>query len=175
MNALELHALACDCYAAFNASAPGQDSRAMQLWAEMCAKVPLQAGRWIRGKIIEQDSLPRNFGKAVYALYHDWLAANPLPQRPAACCPSCDAQIPGFFFTWSKQDGRLAQRVAKCVCNVDPAFAGLPGMDKYAARERGFFVRPHGWKRSLGEFEREVLGVGKRGAAPPAGPQLWKG
>ena len=62
MNAVEMRALVNDCCAAFNASPPS--ARSCELWAEMCARVPVRAAAFIRARILERDTLPRNFGKA---------------------------------------------------------------------------------------------------------------
>ena len=154
MTELELRTLGNDCYAAFNSVPPPPSSRAWALWAEVCANVPLAAAVWIRSRIIEGDSLPRNFGKAVLGLFREWRVSQNSVRVAGTGCPDCDQQLPGFFYAWRKKDdGRVHSALCRCRCNTDPCFDQLPAMTKQEAEARGFAVMPPAWESGPAGFE----------------------
>lgn len=158
MSEQELKILGHDCYAAFNAAPPAASSRAWALWAEMCAPVPLKAAPWIRSRILEQDSMPRNFGKAVLCLWQDWHAA----QRGSAArrdpCPDCDAALPGFFYWWRHDaSGRLYSGLFRCLCNHDSYYDPMPRRSKDQARREGYSVMPEGFQGGWAAFTARMM------------------
>lgn len=163
MNALEMRALVNDCCAAFNASPP--PARSCELWAEMCDRVPVRAAAFIRARILERETLPRNFGKAVLDLHREWQSTLPAPER-RACCPDCDPALPGFFYAWKRDaSGILHSLVFRCLCNEDPALGDMPRASKEKARREGYAVMPRGWKGGPAGFEMREFS--RRGAVPP--------
>ena len=151
MTVIEMRALVNDCCAAFSAAPP--PARSCELWAEMCERVPVRAAAFIRARILERESLPRNFGKAVLELHRDWLATLPAPER-RPCCPDCDPALPGFFYAWKRNSAGIPHScVFRCLCNEDPALGDMPRASKEKARSDGYTVMPRGWKGGPAGFE----------------------
>lgn len=157
MNYQQMRSLAGDCYAAFNALEA--KPRACELWAEMCESVAGESLTWIRGKIIAQDSLPRNFGKAVLGLYAEWRAQTGRGAREQRCCPDCDRQTPGFFASWKNDEetGRLQSYLLRCMCNQDPQWHAHKAMSKGQAQREGYTVMPAGYHGGPAAFERTTF------------------
>ena len=155
----ELTALGRDCYAAFNAVPPVSSSPAWGLWAEMCARVHIRAGAWIRSRLIEQDSMPRNFGKAVAALYREWQAEHGQGPAGRSCCPECDPRIPGYFYGWKKENGYVHSFICRCLCNDDPSLGPMPRMSREYAAAQGISALPVDYQGGPARFEREVFGL----------------
>jgi hypothetical protein len=171
MNAEELKSLGQDCYAAFNVLIPGWNSPAWKIWAEMCANVPLEAVPWIRSKIVELDSIPRNFGKAVRGYWRDWRHESGQPRETLRCCPECDRQTPGFFTVWRRDGCRVLMR---CYCNAAEEYANMPRVTRAMAgnivynQAAGlrYLVAPAG-ERFL-DFEKRMFPVSGQVADPDA-------
>lgn len=163
MNIDEIRTLGTDCYAAFNQRAPEWSSKAWTLWAEMCASVPLEASVWIRGRIIELDSMPRNFGKAVKGLAADWRSAHGKHRETIVPCPECDTKTPGFFTVWRHDGSRV---LVRCACNRDCYFDPMPCMTRSMAEKRVYdeqqglrYIVPPA-DAPLVAFERKQFGDG---------------
>ena len=152
MTADEILALHRDCAAAFSSSPA--DIRSCRLWAEVCAEVPFAAAPFIRRKVLELDSLPRNFGKAILGFFREWRSSRPV-ETQRACCPDCDPQHPGFFHWWGKINDRMYSGLARCLCNDDATLGGLRQMSKSQAEREGLIVMPRGYKGGPAEFEKE--------------------
>lgn len=153
----ELRSLARDCYAAFNQAMPEASSRAWTLWAEMCAEVPLRAAPFIRDRILQLDSLPRNFGKAVSGYGEEWMFSNGGIDA-APNCPDCDPATPGFFPAW-REDGRGGhiRFMVKCRCNRGGrAFRKMWRGSREDAAKRGWITMPPGM--SAVAFEMTLAG-----------------
>ena len=148
----EMRSLGQDCYAAFNAKPPDFASRAWILWAEMCAEVGTEALAYIRGKIIELDSMPRNFGKAVRSLWHEWRSEKGQVHQSQADCDVCDKQTPGFFTVWRRCGNRV---LCRCRCNHDKGLESIPYRTPADMVELGYIVRPQGYAGSFLQFENE--------------------
>lgn len=152
MTETELITLGNDCYAAFNQTAPKQGARSWSLWAEMCKDVPLAAAGYIRGKVIELDSMPRNFGKAVRSYWHEWRAEKGQPYQAQTGCAICDKSTPGFFTVWRVDGNRV---LCRCKCNHEQCFDPMPYRTPADMAELGYIVRPTGHRGTFLNFERE--------------------
>lgn len=171
MTEQELITLGRDCYAVFNAVPPPVPSRAWALWGEMCASVPLKAAPHIRAKIMELDSMPRNFGKFVLQSGREWLAqggGSGGPDRRRECCPECEPRMPGYFYGWTKDSAGLVHScLCRCLCNDDPALGKMPRMSREYAASRDICVMPVGYPGGPSAFEQEVFGMAGRGVFNP--------
>ena len=145
MTAEQMAMLAGTCAAAFSRSEP-KDS-AIKLWAAMCDMIPPEAIPFIRNALMQEDSWPANFGKAVYARYCEWKTTQPGLARERRRCPDCDREIPGYFHVWKAVDGQLLCWVQRCLCNDSPEDAGWMPMSKSQAVEAGYSVRGNGGRR----------------------------
>jgi len=159
----ELRQFSRECYAALGAKAPESSSPAWRIWAEMCADVPLTAVPYIRGKLFELDSMPRNFGKAVKALAAEWRSDTRQPKPEQQCCHECYPPFPGFFPGWQKAEGGMLYKfMIRCLCNGNPYFDPMPRKSKAQAEREGYTVLPVG-RRSAVEFEMETFYPERRG------------
>jgi hypothetical protein len=122
----------------------------------MCASVPLAAAVWIRGKLIELDNAPRNFGKAVRNLAVEWRENSGVKLPPPVACPHCDKETPGFFTVWRADGCRVA---AKCQCNKLSQFAAQQARSDFELAQMGYIVRPWGYPGTWRDFEKERFPV----------------
>lgn len=160
MTEQEMRSLGADCYAAFNRSAP-TSSQTWRLWSEICSDVPFSAAKWIRGKIIRQDTLPYNFGKEVSDLAREWRSENCAAVQELQCCSDCDRVTPGFFHWWKqeKDGGILRSGIMRCACNNDQHYSFMPPWTKSRAVREGYAVMPSGQSSPSG-FEQAAFGAG---------------
>ena len=156
----ELRMLGRDCYAAFNQAAPDFSGRAWTLWAEMCAGIPVAASPFIRGKIIELDAMPRNFGKAVRQFGQEWRAAKSGSRFVFQLCPDCDKETPGFFSAWENLKNGMPHRfLIRCCCNNGKDVEGMAQMSKAGALKAGFLVVPANYDGGVLVYEAALLGT----------------
>lgn len=160
MTLQEMTALAEDCFAAFNAAPP--KGKACEIWAEQCAYVTFESTIWIREKLINRESLPRQFGLEVQRLFTDWKSERGIKQGQQKACPNCDLEIPGFFFGWKNFDGHMYKLTFRCHCNKIKEYQHLECKHKKQAELEGFTVMPEGYRKGSGLFEAELFGY-KRG------------
>ena len=154
MNIDQMRALGNECFAAFNQKAPEHAARAWSLWADMCRYVPFEAAPWIRDQIIELESMPRNFGKAVRDLFWRWKEETGRGAKIAAC-PDCDSDMPGYFLVWGAEHGGMPTRfVVRCACNAAPPSYHLCTFSREQAGDHGFRVLPQG--ESAIQFEARL-------------------
>ena len=170
MNIEELVSLGRDCYAAFNQAMPDPSARTWALWAELCAEVPLAAAPWIRSRVIDQDGMPRNFGKAVKDLGREWRtvrAAGGRPGAKAGGCPECDAGTPGFFTVWDISRGEPHAFVAQCACSHGPRPEGMMRLTRARAAANGWLFPGPG--ESGASFAAALAARSGMGGAPRGG------
>jgi hypothetical protein len=118
----------------------------------MCADISFIAAAWIRGKMVELDSIPRNFGKAVRDIGREWREQSGVKIPPPVACPRCDAETPGFFTVWRPGGFRS---LAKCQCNKQPQFAAWQARSEFELAQLGYIVRPYRYPGTWRNFELE--------------------
>lgn len=160
MNIDELRMLGKDCYAAFNQNAPDFNGRAWTLWAETCADIPVAASQFIRGKIIDLESMPRNFGKAVRQYGQEWRYSKGIAAHVFQECPDCDKGTPGFFYAWDKmENGKWHRLLVRCHCNQGKPVEGMLHMTKNQAACAGYEVVPQGFGGGMLVYELQLMGI----------------
>lgn len=155
MNIDELKTLGRDCFSAFTATFPEKNTRSWEVWAEMCADVPLAAAPYIKEKIIELDSLPRNFGKAVRDLGLEWKYSKTDRSPRFNACPECDPAMPGFLMVWDTSTHRF---IARCTCNRDKQWAHLESLTHAEIKRRGWSLTDPMFARPMPAPEAEEIG-----------------
>ena len=164
MNREEMRSLVNDCCAAFNAKPP--ETRSCELWAEMCGAVPMAAAKWIRGKIIDLEAMPRNFGKAVLALFREWESTRTSREIR---CPDCDPDLPPGHFWGIRAVNNIGRQeyirvVVMCQCHPcredDETGLKFRKRSKAQACREGFGLMRPGEK--FAQFSERVSNGNKR-------------
>lgn len=66
----------------------------LDLWYDRVRNIPYESVEWIKGRIFEQDTFPKNYPVAIWQLYQAWLEAHPekrAPDRTQYSCPDCES------------------------------------------------------------------------------------
>ena len=158
MGRTAFEALVSDVYAGFGCNPPGERSR--DIWFEQCGHVPSGPPlEWIRQRLLDGATLPRNLGQAIRVLWEEWQANHPEQVvSDSRCCPECD--VSGVIFAWAPaRDPRTGadtwQRlVRRCRCHP-----GGNGETRRDIEALGLMVMPHGYVGGTVAFERERLGL----------------
>lgn len=118
--------------------------------------MPLEAAPWVRGQIIEIESMPRNFGNAVRDRFWSWRAEFGKGSRMNAC-PERDTDTPGYFAAWHRDGKGVPCRfVCRCACGSAPPGKRLVTIFKMQAACKGWELSPQ--RVSVVEFEIRLAG-----------------
>lgn len=153
----EMRLLADEVYACFNTRPALQ--RPVEMWAEMCAEVPVRALSYIREKLLENETLPRNFGYACKQFYQMWAYQQGMgkdkPETPK--CAECDL-AGGWFYGWKIVNGKMQSAMFKCQCNQQKEFRDLPYWTRTRAERAGWIIAPKRYGGNYSRVEGELLG-----------------
>lgn len=160
MNIENLQTLARECCHAFNQAPISPSAGCWVIWAEICADVPATAMKYIRDKIVELDTLPRNFGKHVRHYGREWMLSRGIRNHVHKACPDCDRETVGFFTAWKKLDnGEWSRFLVRCLCNQEQLIEGMQHMAKSQAACAGYEVVPHGFEGGVLAYEMQLMGT----------------
>lgn len=160
MNIENLQTLARECCSAFNQAPISGTAGCWPIWAEICVDIPAAAMKYVRDKIVELDTLPRNFGKHVRHYGREWMLSRGIKNHVHRACPDCDRETLGFFTAWQKMgNGDWNRFLVRCHCNQGQPIEGMLHMTKNQASCTGYEVVPQGFEGGVLAYEMQLMGT----------------
>ena len=127
----------------------------VDMWFEQVSFIPAESLPWIKAKIFEHETFPRNLPNTMKTLYREWLAANPEKCLKTADpgCKNCES---GYLTVWYHDEelGRPYSHTFRCAyCNSDGYPRAMPAVTaQKLAASRKYFVHPRQMKFDYHDF-----------------------
>lgn len=114
------------------------------LWYDKVKKIPGDALAWIENRIqAECESWPRNITATMWAMFHQWLDANPERRAPERQMPCAECGGEGELFVRKRNDAGVHIRyVFRCgACNQSRLSQEVPGARIRVLQAQGYELR----------------------------------